>query len=72
MWSTTVFDPALPGRSTNANGSPVPPAPWSQKAHSGWNPKPRLNVGAADSFSEWAVTRVASTSITSGDDASAA
>ena len=72
MWSTTVFDPALPGRSTNASGSPVPSAPWSRKAHNGWKPNPRLNVGAADSFSLWAPTRVASTSMTSGEDASAA
>ncbi len=72
MWSATVFEPALPRRSRNASGSPVPWAPWSRKAHSGWNPNPRLNVGAADSFSEWAPTRVASTSITTGRAASAA
>src|SRR4051794_7833832 len=66
MWSTTVLEPALPARSRNASGSPVPSGPWSTNAHIGWKPKPRLNVGAADSFSECAVTRVASTSITSG------
>src|SRR4051812_40803022 len=65
-------DPAFPGRSSTAIGSPVPAGPWSTKAHRGWWPKPRLNVGAAASLSEWAVTRVASTSITSGDAADAA
>src|SRR5665648_256150 len=29
MWSAAVFDPALPGRSAIANGSPVPSGPWS-------------------------------------------
>ena len=66
MWSVTVLEPALPARSLNASGSPVPSDPWSRNAHSGWKPKPRLNVGAADSYSLWAPTRVASTSITSG------
>src|SRR4051794_5055604 len=33
-------------------------------------PNPRLNVGAVDSFSLWAPTRVASTSMTSGEEAS--
>jgi hypothetical protein len=51
---------------------PVPSAPWSHKAHSGWKTNPRLNVGAADSFSLCAPTRVASTSITTGRAASAA
>ena len=44
----------------------VPGAPWSTNAHNGWSPNPRLNVGAARSFSECAVTRVASRSMTSG------
>jgi hypothetical protein len=66
MWSATVLEPAFPRRSRNASGSPVPSGPWSTNAHSGWKPNPRLNVGAADSFSECAVTRVASTSSTSG------
>jgi hypothetical protein len=52
------------------SGSPVPSGPWSRNAHSGWKPNPRLNVGAACSFSECAVTSVASTSITSGSAAS--
>ena len=26
-WSTAVFDPALPGRSSSATGSPPPPVP---------------------------------------------
>src|SRR5665648_1101284 len=42
MWSAAVFDPALPGRSAIANGSPVPAPPWSTNAHNGWNPKPFL------------------------------
>jgi hypothetical protein len=48
----------------------VPSGPWSTKAQSGWNPKPRLNVRAACSFSLCAVTSVASTSMTSGRAAS--
>jgi hypothetical protein len=70
MWSSTVLEPALPRRSSTDRGSPVPSAPWSTKTQSGWKPKPRLNVGAACSFSEWAVTSVASTSMTSGRAAS--
>src|SRR5450759_1557021 len=66
MWSVAVFEPAFPGRSRIANGSPVPSGPWSRNAHNGWNPKPRLNVGAACSFSECEVTRVASRSMTNG------
>jgi len=38
---------------------------------SGWNPKPRVNDGAASSLSECEPTKVASTSITSGRAASA-
>jgi hypothetical protein len=66
MWSVAVLDPAFPGRSSTANGSPDPDGPWSTNAHNGWNPNPRLNVGAACSFSEWAVTSVASMSMASG------
>jgi hypothetical protein len=55
MWSATVLEPAFPRRSWKASGSPVPSGPWSTNAHSGWKPKPRLNVGAAHSFSECAV-----------------
>src|SRR4051794_3087313 len=65
-WSSTVLEPAFPRRSRIVSGSPVPLAPWSRNAQSGWKPKPRLNVGAACSFSECEVTRVASTSMTSG------
>ena len=36
MWSATVFDPALPGRSTSAAHSPPPSGPWSNHAVSGW------------------------------------
>jgi hypothetical protein len=71
-WSAAVFDPALPGRSSAARGSPVPSGPWSTNAHNGWCPKPFLNVGAAPCSSEWAVTSVASTSMTSRRAASAA
>src|SRR5665811_28484 len=71
MWSVAVFDPALPGRSPIANGSPVPSGPWSTNAHNGWNPKRFLNVGRAFSFSLCEVTRVASTSTTTGRRASA-
>lgn len=66
MWSAAVFDPALPGRSIIANGSPVPSLPWSMNEHDGWKPKPRLNVARASSFSEWEATRVASRSTISG------
>lgn len=72
MWSAAVLDPALPARSSMARGSPVPSAPWSRNAHSGWNPNPRLNVAAAFSFSLCAVTSVASTSMINGDAASTA
>jgi hypothetical protein len=70
MWSAAVFDPALPGRSNTASGSPLPSPPWSAKVQIGWNPNPRLNVGAACSFSLCAVTRVASSSMISGRSAS--
>ena len=56
MWSAAVLALAEPGRSSAASGSPVPSGPWSRKASSGWKPKVRLNVGAADSFSECATT----------------
>jgi hypothetical protein len=47
MWSAAVFDPALPGRSFAAKNSLV----LSHHTPSGWNPKVRLNVGAAFCFS---------------------
>ena len=62
MWSAAVFDPAFPGRSTIASGSPFPPAPWSAQAVIGWNPNVFFQVGAACSFSECAITIVASRS----------
>ena len=52
MWSATVLEPAFPRRSSTDSGSPVPSGPWSTNAHNGWKPNPRLNVGAACSFSE--------------------
>jgi len=61
-WSAAVLAFADPGRSSAASGSPVPAGPWSTKASSGWKPNVRLNVGAADPFSEWATTTVASRS----------
>ncbi len=66
MWSVVVLLPALPGRNAKANGSPVPAWPWSTNAQNGWCPKPFLYVGAACSFSECAVTSVASRSMISG------
>ena len=62
MWSAAVFEPAFPGRSTIARGSPFPPAPWSAQAVIGWKPNVFFQVGAACSFSEWAITMVASRS----------
>ena len=58
--------PRADGRSRQAIISPPPALPWSAKASSGWNPKPFLYVGLACSFSLWAVTSVASRSMTSG------
>jgi hypothetical protein len=49
--AAAVFEPALPGRRTMASGSPVPSAPWSANAQSGWNPNVFFQVGAAFSFS---------------------
>ena len=67
MWSAAVLDPAFPGRSMMASGSPDPSGPWSAKAASGWNPKVFFQVGVAWAFSEYAVTTVASMStVTSG------
>ena len=62
MWSAAVFEPALPGRRTMASGSPFPPAPWSAQAVIGWNPNVFFHVAAACSFSECAITIVASRS----------
>ncbi len=60
MWSAAVFEPAFPARNMPARNSSV----LSHHAPSGWNPKVFLNVGEACSFSEWAITIVASTSST--------
>ena len=60
MWSPAWLLPALPGRNVTASSSVV----LSHHTPSGWNPKPPLNVAAACSFSECAVTSVASTSST--------
>ena len=62
IWSAAVSDPALPGRSMMASGSPPPSGPWSANAVSGWKPKVFFQVGAACSFSECAITIVASMS----------
>ena len=67
MWSAAVFAPALPGLSMIAAHSPAPWGPWSNQAVRGWWPNPPLKVGAAPSLAECASTRVAFTSITSGD-----
>jgi hypothetical protein len=61
MWSAALFAPALPGRSRAVRNSPV----LSQNASIGWNPNVPLNVALAWSFSECAITMVASRSITS-------
>ena len=53
MWSPAWLLPALPGRSVTASSSVV----LSHHTPSGWNPKPPLNVAAACSFSECAVTK---------------
>src|SRR5680860_326180 len=60
MWSAAVFDPALPVRSMPARNSSV----LSHHTPRGWNPKVFLKVGEACSFSECAITIVASTSST--------
>ena len=60
MWSAAVLDPACPVRSCAARNSSV----LSHHTPIGWNPKVRLNVGAACSFSLCATTIVASTSST--------
>ena len=65
--SAAVFAPALPGLSMIAAYCPAPSGPWSNQAVRGWYPNPPLNVGAAPSLAEWTSTRVASTSITSGE-----
>jgi hypothetical protein len=62
MWPAAVSEPAFPARSTMAVGSPFPPAPWSAQAVSGWKPYDFFQVGAACSFSECAITIVASRS----------
>jgi len=62
MCSLAVLDPALPGRSMMPSASPAPPAPWSANAASGWNPNVFFHVAAAFSFSECAITIVASIS----------
>lgn len=36
MWSFAVLEPALPGRSSAATGSPEPAWPWSTNATGGW------------------------------------
>lgn len=55
-----MFDPAFPGGSLGAGTSSV----LSHQTPIGWNPKVRLNVAAAFSFSLWLIMTVASTSST--------
>ena len=62
MWSAAVFDPAFPGRSMIARGSPFPSWPWSAQTVIGWKPNVFFQVGAACCFSECAITMVASRS----------
>ena len=58
MWSAAVLAPALPGRRVPARASRLS----SRWQTSGWKPKPPLKLPAAPSFSERAVTSVASKS----------
>jgi len=60
MWSWAWLAFAFPGRSRIARSSPV----LSHHTPRGWKPKPPLKFAAVCSFSEWAVTSVASTSST--------
>lgn len=69
----TRIQSGQPVRSSNPVSSTAPApwrgspsAPWSIDAISGWNPKPRLNVGRASSFSKCAVISVASRSTSRG------
>ncbi len=66
IWSAAVFEPALPGRSSVTNGSPVPRMPWSTIEHNWWKAKPFFHVGRASSFSEFEFRRDTSMSMTSG------
>jgi hypothetical protein len=65
MWSVAVLLPALPGRRVT---QAVPGAVWSviHERPQRVKPEARLNVGAACSLSERAVTMMASTSTTNG------
>jgi hypothetical protein len=62
MWSAAVSGPAFPARSTMASGSPFPVPLWPAQAVIGWNPNVFFQAGAACSFSECAITTVASRS----------
>ncbi len=72
MWSAAVLEPAFPGRSMHRQGLPAAVRPVIDECPQRMEPEPAFNVGAADSFSECAVTRVASMSMISGAAASAA
>ena len=54
--------PGVPGPQHDGQRLTGPAGPWSAKAVSGWNPKVFFQVGLACSFSECAVTTVASMS----------
>ena len=62
MCSLAVFDPALPGRSMMASGSPPAAGAVVGERGQGMEPKVFFHVGAAFSFSECAITIVASMS----------
>ena len=60
MWSAAVFDPAFPGRSSTASGSPVPAGPWSTNAVNGWNPYPASTQSRTRSLASAARPRLRS------------
>ena len=63
MCSAGGVRPGVPGAAARWPAAPrPPPAPWSANAARGWNPKVFFQVGAACSFSECAITIVASRS----------
>ena len=72
MWSAAVLEPALPGRSRAATGSPVPAGPWSTNATSGWWPKVFFQVAVASCLSECAMTSTPSMSTITWPSASGA
>jgi hypothetical protein len=52
----------VPRAQDDGQRAPFPAFPWSAQAVMGWNPRVFFQVGTAFSFSEWAITVVASRS----------